>query len=199
MNKNKSPYLKKLFNMLNTKIKKKIENYKSFQLETKFSELKIFNESSKKHCELIKSFEKGHTNNQNTTTIKENNQSLTDQQAADEFGLALSKIFSNPTSINHPPNNRTQNITNQMIQITFDEFMQLLKQCNLDASPGIDNITNKTLKNFSMSTLERIHTIFEASLKYGFIPPKWKISKIVMMHKKTSQKIKFSRIDQFHS
>ena len=157
---NKSVYLKKLFNMLNRKIKKHLNTFNQVKLEKKYRLIP--------NNKAIKS---------DGTTL------LNNQNIADEFGKSLANIFSTSTIISksfEPAHHLDQNYP----EITYEEFINPLVNSNIDAAPGIDKINNKTLKNCPTETLIHIHTIFEASLKLKCVSKIWKSSKITMIHKK---------------
>ena len=114
----------------------------------------------------------------NSTTRDEN-------EIADMFSNNLAEIFKPETQAFVYEDNLELPIpiTNPD-RILSDEFLSSLKTLNSKAAPGIDKISNKVFKNCPDTFFSSSFNLFNASIKFGYIPTKWKISKIIMIPKK---------------
>ena len=194
---NYSHHVKKIINMLNRKIKTNLNKFKQAQIESKFSELSKFNQSSQKHWRIIKKIQ----NKAQDNNTKKKNKILIDpppadnetyeQAIANEFAKNLSLTFSYTTNINIPTRrDQTTPVVQPSIDsetdtiISSEELCEPMHKWNSNSATGPDKINNKILKALPASTLTAIHNLFQATLKHSYIPKAWKSSKIIMILKK---------------
>ncbi|CAF1073509.1 unnamed protein product, partial [Brachionus calyciflorus] len=189
VNKTKNEYNTRVYNMLCHQVKKAVKSFKSTQINNEFLELERFNQSESKCWKLLKKLENPNANRDKNPSIelkKSDNSSTKDEkEIADMFSKSLAEIFKpEGHKIVYEVNLDQPVRATKTDKITKKEFFDSLKTLNSKASPGVDQITNKVFKNCPHRFLHRIFILFNASLKFGYVPKNWKISKIIMIPKK---------------
>ncbi|GBP26650.1 Probable RNA-directed DNA polymerase from transposon BS [Eumeta japonica] len=67
--------------------------------------------------------------------------------------------------------------------ISLSEVQTLVKLLNTRKAPGLDGISNKAIKCFSITLLSLLVAIFNACLKNCYFPPAWKEAEVIGIHK----------------
>ena len=187
-----SPETKSTFNRLNLKVKAKLSKFRQCNVESKFSDLKNFNQSCSKHWRTINNLQNNDSSKTQPTTLFSESVPFSDPtQIAEKFGHILFKTFGTHTHLKdlpvYPINSPTPELT-----ITKAEFDTALKKCNKKSAPGNDGISNRIVSNSPENIKEIILKIFQFSLKLGHIPKSWKAAKIIMIHKRGKPKQEFT-------
>ena len=191
LNKKRTEYTTRLYNLLNYNIKKRIKKLREERLTSEFEKLGNFNQSESKSWKLIKKLENVENDNSSRKMIHlkkpDNTMTKSDKEVAETFGINLKSVFSE----NRVPNSNIPLVATRLdtknkenINITKEEFLSTLSTTNASAAPGVDGINNKIFKNCPTSFLIRIFKLFNATLRIGYIPKEWKMAKIVMIPKK---------------
>ncbi|GBP57312.1 RNA-directed DNA polymerase from mobile element jockey [Eumeta japonica] len=63
--------------------------------------------------------------------------------------------------------------------VSLDEVQSLIKNLNTRKSPGLDGISNKAIKCFSLPLMALVVAIFNVCLKNCYFPPSWKEGVII--------------------
>ena len=138
-----------------------------------------------KHWQLLNKLENYNLiQNDKNQTFKINNKSCTNsQEIAEAFAHSLASTFNTNANL-ALEHTHTSVSDNSSVLIDRNELLSSLNSLYNRAAPGNDGINNKLLKKCPLPTLNRIHNIFNASISLGYVPIKWKISKIIMIPKK---------------
>jgi hypothetical protein len=165
-----------------------MKSIKEDTLNEKFKLLGNFNQSESKSWKLLNQMIEPNKPSSNPTNLKlrkpDNTVATKEPDIANLFGEKLEEIFtSEPLSFETNLEAETHDSPFDQ-QITRDEFLIALKNLNSKATAGLDQINNKILKRCPNNLHIRIFRLFNASLKVGYIPNEWKISKIIMLPKK---------------
>ncbi|GBP09586.1 Probable RNA-directed DNA polymerase from transposon BS [Eumeta japonica] len=67
--------------------------------------------------------------------------------------------------------------------VSLSEVQTLVKSLNTRKAPGLDGISNKAIKCFSIPLLSLLVAIFNACLKNCYFPPAWKEAEVIGIHK----------------
>ncbi|GBP23111.1 Probable RNA-directed DNA polymerase from transposon BS [Eumeta japonica] len=67
--------------------------------------------------------------------------------------------------------------------VSFSEVQTLVKSLNIRKAPGLDGISNKAIKCFSIPLLSLLVAIFNACIKSCYFPPAWKEAEVIGIHK----------------
>ncbi|CAF1019683.1 unnamed protein product, partial [Brachionus calyciflorus] len=163
-----------------------LKNFKNEKLKKDFHELSNFNQSSSKHWELLKKIENQDEIIRPQIELLVNDQILTqDDQFVEKFAKNLADTFSdNSVPIFQMNDSNETSSFSKFEYISTDELIDAISKINTKASTGFDMISNKTIKNLPFKTLKSIHSLFNFSLKLGYIPQNWKKAKIIMLYKK---------------
>jgi hypothetical protein len=207
LSKNHSVELRKIYNMLDRKIKAAISTIKSNNLHSNFKTLEDFKCSSSKHWKVLNNFDNPIKPKTNQTIFKHLDLLVEDDpKIAEHFAQHLHSIFGEPTKIHidqdpldkrpikpttDPPHPRSDTPSTDP-DITIEEINKALISCKQTGAPGIDKISFKILKICPPNIIKQIHTIFNASLKLGHLPTTWKSSRVIMIHKSNKPKDTFS-------
>ncbi|CAF0704716.1 unnamed protein product [Brachionus calyciflorus] len=176
---------KKIYNMISRKLSNLMKKFKNERLRNEFQELALFDQSSSKHWSLVKKLENKPSCQENSSEFLINNCVLNDnQKIAEAFAENLESIFKNSIELNVDKYIKQSTKFGRFEYISIKEVTEAIKTAKLNASPGPDLISNKVLKNLPFKVIKSLHWIFNYSLKLGFIPAKWKKSKIIMIPKK---------------
>ncbi|GBP24400.1 Probable RNA-directed DNA polymerase from transposon BS [Eumeta japonica] len=65
----------------------------------------------------------------------------------------------------------------------LSEVQTLVKSLNTRGAPGLDGISNKAIKCFSIPLLSLLVAIFNACIKNCYFPPAWKEAEVIGIHK----------------
>ncbi len=68
--------------------------------------------------------------------------------------------------------------TLQYLEITTEEILKALSDMKTNKSPGLDNIYPKVLKETKLKIVDAHKTVFNLSLRQGFIPVDWKATNV---------------------
>jgi len=185
---------KTYLNLVERRLKSELKLFRQIRFENKFTELSKFNPNSSKHWDLINELAENSASGKVNICkpFVVNNQLVSDSdKVAELFAENLTKTFSSPESQQRdlnsiPPLQIAE--TTSYASIEASELIEHLNSLNSKASPGIDGISNKVLKNCPENILASFCHIFNSSLKLGCIPKAWKSSKIVMIPKKGKDK-----------
>ncbi|CAF1041935.1 unnamed protein product, partial [Brachionus calyciflorus] len=184
--KSNSAQHKKLFNMVERKIKRQLSNLKTDHFIDELNHISNFNPSNPKHWKTLQNFDQIEHNNEKLQEfkIKNLNEFTTDENTlANLFAHDLESIFNSKND--HEKNTYQTNPTSDTFEkITLKEMSEEIKNLNLKSAPGIDQITNKTIYNLPAIFLPRLLNLFNKSIESEHIPIKWKQSIITMIHKK---------------
>ena len=108
-----------------------------------------------------------------------------DEEKAQVFAQHLSSVFQPNPPVNNselPP--QIINTDNINIQISPHEVQKTIKEkMACKKAPGYDSITPIMLKNLPFVAIVYITNLFNAILKLGYFPSKWKKSQIIMILK----------------
>ena len=192
MCKRNTPESRSLFNKLNLQVKSMLSKFRQCNLESKFSDLKNFNQSSSKHWKTINNLQNVNSTKDQPTTLFSESVPYSDQsQIAEKFGSIFSKTFGTPTHLKDLPVYPVSSPSTELT-ITEADFDTALKKCNKKSAPGNDGISNRIVSNCPDNIKSIILNIFQFSLKLGHIPKSWKAAKIIMIHKKGKPKNEFT-------
>ena len=72
---------------------------------------------------------------------------------------------------------------NEIVYPDIEKIHECVKKLKNSKSPGIDKIHNKLLKNLPERGIKYIHFIICLCLKLSYFPDKWKLAKVVAIHK----------------
>ncbi|GBP64384.1 Probable RNA-directed DNA polymerase from transposon BS [Eumeta japonica] len=72
---------------------------------------------------------------------------------------------------------------NDLTLVSLSEVQTLVKSISTRKAPGLDGISNKAIKCFSLPTLSLLVAIFNACLKNCYFPPAWKEAEVIGIHK----------------
>ncbi|GBP76715.1 Probable RNA-directed DNA polymerase from transposon BS [Eumeta japonica] len=67
--------------------------------------------------------------------------------------------------------------------VSLSEIQTLVKSLNTRKAPGLDGISNKAIKCFSIPLLSLLVAIFKACIKNCYFPPAWKEAEVIGIHK----------------
>ncbi|GBP68385.1 Probable RNA-directed DNA polymerase from transposon BS [Eumeta japonica] len=67
--------------------------------------------------------------------------------------------------------------------LIIHEVQTLVKSLNTRKAPGLDGISNKAIKCFSIPLLSLLVAIFNACIKNCYFPPAWKEAEVIGIHK----------------
>ncbi|GBP26168.1 RNA-directed DNA polymerase from mobile element jockey [Eumeta japonica] len=67
--------------------------------------------------------------------------------------------------------------------VSLSEVQTLVKSLNTRKAPGLDGISNKAIKCFSIPLLSLLVAIFNACIKNCYFPPAWKEAEVIGIHK----------------
>ncbi|GBP22448.1 Probable RNA-directed DNA polymerase from transposon BS [Eumeta japonica] len=67
--------------------------------------------------------------------------------------------------------------------VSLSEVQTLVKSLNTRKAPGLDGISNKAIKCFSIPLLSLLVAIFNACIKNCYFPPAWKEAEVKGIHK----------------
>ncbi|GBP61639.1 Probable RNA-directed DNA polymerase from transposon BS [Eumeta japonica] len=67
--------------------------------------------------------------------------------------------------------------------VSLSKVQTLVKSLNTRKAPGLDGISNKAIKCFSLPLLSLLVAIFNACQKNCYFPPAWKEAEIIGIHK----------------
>ncbi|GBP17634.1 Probable RNA-directed DNA polymerase from transposon BS [Eumeta japonica] len=67
--------------------------------------------------------------------------------------------------------------------VSLSEVQTLVKSLNTRKAPGLDGISNKAIKCFSILLLSLLVAIFNACIKNCYFPPAWKEAEVIGIHK----------------
>ncbi|GBP93787.1 Probable RNA-directed DNA polymerase from transposon BS [Eumeta japonica] len=67
--------------------------------------------------------------------------------------------------------------------VSLSEVQMLVKSLKTRKAPGLDGISNKTIKYFSLPLLSLLVAIFNACLKNCYFPPAWRKAEVIGIHK----------------
>ncbi|CAI6345283.1 unnamed protein product [Macrosiphum euphorbiae] len=107
---------------------------------------------------------------------------------AELFADTMSTQFSNNPG---PPNKEVEHSI-QIINddqtpnndyITPNEVLDIIKKLPKAKAPGMDQITNTTLKNLPSSSIITLARIYTACLRYSYFPKYWKTAAVIMIPK----------------
>ena len=191
--KRSSPENKIRFNMLNNKVKSLLNKFMQSRLQTKFSELNNFNQSSSKHWRIINNLKQNGDKKTIPSVLHSQGVQFNDDQAiAEKFGSILSSTFGPTSHIHLPQLQPLLHASSTEPKINLNDLEQALKTCNMNSAPGDDGITNKIISKSPGNIKNFILKIFQISLEIGHIPVSWKAAEITMIHKKDKPKNEFS-------
>ena len=162
---------------------------KASRLISEFQELQYFNQSDSKCWKTLKKIEHDSTQSDSHNKIikvKDTNGLHLDsnEKISNAFGENLEKIFNCHVPVKHSAHSIDLPKDLESALITKDEFFKALKKIKPKAAPGLDMVNNRVIKNLPIRFLKRIFNLFNESIRLGHIPPGFKLSKIVMVHKK---------------
>lgn len=80
--------------------------------------------------------------------------------------------------IEQPPIHNSDNLSTNV-----EEVIGLVRKLKNRKSPGIDGISNWTIKNLPISGFLQLVTIINAMFKYAYFPDNWKLSKVIVIPK----------------
>ncbi|GBP04260.1 RNA-directed DNA polymerase from mobile element jockey [Eumeta japonica] len=72
---------------------------------------------------------------------------------------------------------------NDLAPVSLSEVQTLVKSLNTRKAPGLDDISNKAIKCFSIPLLSLLVAIFNACIKKCYFPPAWKEAEAIGIHK----------------
>ena len=72
---------------------------------------------------------------------------------------------------------------NEIDFVTPKEVMHAIKRSKSKKAPGLDNIKNIVLTNLPSKAFVQLTNIFNACLKFGYFPEKWKVANILAFKK----------------
>ncbi|CAF1102987.1 unnamed protein product, partial [Brachionus calyciflorus] len=125
---------------LERNLKKKLIERKINQLIDEFNKLKNFNQSENKHWKLIKKLENKDESNVKEHSITHNGKTIIDKtEISNLFADNLANIFTDESHRSHIPRTHIQS-NDPPVCITIDELYNAIKNLNIKASPGFDNI-----------------------------------------------------------
>ena len=101
---------------------------------------------------------------------------------ANMFNTFFEEQFSDSSSYNI--NIAFENDHMNDIDFSMRKIRQILKNINVNKSPGPDGIHGKVLKNCRESLVYPLSQIFRVSYNIGQIPAEWKLGNVVPIHKK---------------
>ena len=135
---NSSPENRTIFNKLNRQVKSVLKKFRQQLIETKFKELKSFNQSSSKHWKIIKSLQSNSKSSPTPITLHDKNTPYhTNQAISEKFASILSNTFG---VSNHLKDLPKYNISSeqQTLTITQKEYDFAIESCNKKSAPGWD-------------------------------------------------------------
>lgn len=122
-----------------------------------------------------------------------NKTAITDQEKADLFADIIEEQFTtNPDNGNQEFNHNVDEIgrttaieegDEEIDEITKEEIQGIIKYLKDKKAPGIDEISNKTLKNLPEEVYEEIAEIGRGIMKTGHFPNHWKKAITIMIPK----------------
>ena len=192
LTKHNSPEARSFFNDLNRQVKASLSKFKQANLESKFSDLKHFNQSCSKHWKTINSLQHNEPASTLPTTLLANDVAYLDnQEIAEKFGTILSATFGITTHLKDLQQFPIP-ITYEDITISQAEFNAAIKASNKKSAPGIDGISTRLISTSPSNIKALILSIYQFSLRLGHMPKSWKIAKIKMIHKRGKPKNDFT-------
>lgn len=109
-----------------------------------------------------------------------------DYEKATAFAVHLKDVFSPHATENsyELPELSENNLAITPIKFSWKEIKNSIKNCiNPKKAPGHDLITGKMIREIPDKCIKLVTYIFNAIMRTGYIPQKWKISQIIMIHK----------------
>lgn len=164
MHRRNGPETRSSFNKLNLLVKSKLAKFRQSNLESKFKNLKNFNQSCSDQWKTINSFLDDTDAKAQPNTLFSDSLPFTDHlEIAEKLGKILSSSFGNSAILNHLP---THVKTNSSSEITINqaEFDNAILNCSKNSAPGIDRISNRLISNSPSNIKNLIFEIFNHSL-----------------------------------
>ncbi|GFV93400.1 probable RNA-directed DNA polymerase from transposon BS [Trichonephila clavipes] len=118
--------------------------------------------TSKKANALANSFKTNYTENKRPDNFTNNNDS--------DVTSTLENFFANPPTTPLAPTNT-------------DEVINYIKKLKNNKAPGLDNINNKMIKNFTFKTIFILTQLINKILKLRHFPRNWKTAIVFPIHK----------------
>lgn len=186
----RDPVIKSELNKLTKELKNALKENKNQEFNSRMTSLTA-DEST--DYSLWKEVKKLNSSNFRDTPLKDpSGRWVTDNlEKANLFKNHLTNVFTpfnennNQDEINEIENflNIAMPMTRNTKYISPAEVKKQLKNLKNRKSPGIDGITNRSLKLLPMHAISYICTIFNAMLRLGYFPKQWKIGCIIMIPK----------------
>ena len=108
----------------------------------------------------------------------------TDSEKAEVLNSFFSSVFVNEGDSPSPPfKSNNENVLNN-VEVTVDEMTKKLKSLNVNKSPGPDGLHPRFLFETSEAIAYPLKLLFDATMKSGKIPAKWKIAEVKPLFKK---------------
>lgn len=182
------PQLKLILNQLNRLIKRRIiatRNNKWNNL------LKNMKPGDKKFWAASKNL-RGKTNSFTTKLIVNNTTVITPEEKANALADEFQKSHQLTSHMRNPIDRKVKqsvtklkNIQQFPIEnaITSQEVSTIIKGLKPSKSPGLDNISNRLLKNLPPKAIQKLTDIFNACLKLGYFPETFKTVKVIPVAK----------------
>lgn len=135
-------------------------------------------------------------------TIKyDNNMYVTDLEKSEIFANYLGNTFTTPKvslDISHSKQIKKDISTflsssvDGMVPVSPNEIKDIINKLSNNKAPGHDLITNIILKNLPVKVLVYLVQVFNACLRLGYFPIKWKIANVLLFHKPGKTKAEVS-------
>lgn len=109
-----------------------------------------------------------------------------DEEKANAFAAHLTTVFAPHQETNNfvLPEQMVDGLSFKPIKYNWKKVKNTIKNCiSPKKAPGYDLITGKMVRELPDNCIKLITSIFNAIMRTGYIPQKWKISVITMIHK----------------
>lgn len=109
-----------------------------------------------------------------------------DEDKAETFAHHLEQVFKiNETDSEFFPSNNTESTSKyQKLKFKINNIKNIIDNViNIKKAPGMDQITGQMLKKLPENCIKFIVYVFNAIMRTGYYPQKWKISQIIMIPK----------------
>ena len=194
--KKRTPESKTEFNRLTAKVTFETKKFKQNKWEEFCTSLNGMPSNSSTIWKAIKSTDTSVQPKYRTSRLQDNNGKLWQEptKIASIFADHLEKVFMNEDDpsfnqnnfnrINQCEENWFLNNTENIIPTTKEEVAATIKsKIGSKGAPGEDGISNRALKELPPEYHQQLANIFNASMRFNYIPAKWKTAEVVLIPK----------------